>query len=106
MLVFLCKTEDGIRVGHVTGVQTCDLPISLCIGWYRIPYPETRRPSAGDSPCRWSPRLGIRNAVPPDTQGTADAPRHRHQIGRADSRKIEEATSWSHEVTKNRGKTV
>src|SRR5690625_6088973 len=25
---FLSQAEDGIRVGHVTGVQTCALPIS------------------------------------------------------------------------------
>src|SRR6266571_3925337 len=26
---FCFQAEDGIRVGHVTGVQTCALPISL-----------------------------------------------------------------------------
>src|SRR5690625_6682404 len=25
---FFCQAEDGIRDGHVTGVQTCALPIS------------------------------------------------------------------------------
>src|SRR5207253_6495959 len=25
---FFCQAEDGIRGGHVTGVQTCALPIS------------------------------------------------------------------------------
>src|SRR5690625_7832687 len=28
-VVFLFQAEDGIRDGHVTGVQTCALPISL-----------------------------------------------------------------------------
>src|SRR5439155_12788471 len=28
---FFCQAEDGIRAGHVTGVQTCALPI------YRLP---------------------------------------------------------------------
>src|SRR5690625_2731069 len=28
MLVFFFQAEDGIRDGHVTGVQTCALPIS------------------------------------------------------------------------------
>src|SRR6266702_1262844 len=28
-LVFFFQAEDGIRDGHVTGVQTCALPISL-----------------------------------------------------------------------------
>src|SRR5690625_7188835 len=27
--MFFFQAEDGIRVGHVTGVQTCALPISL-----------------------------------------------------------------------------
>src|SRR5437870_12261197 len=27
---FFLQAEDGIRVGHVTGVQTCALPISRC----------------------------------------------------------------------------
>src|SRR6266702_5909096 len=29
MCVFFFQAEDGIRDGHVTGVQTCALPISL-----------------------------------------------------------------------------
>src|SRR5690625_7589318 len=29
---FFFQAEDGIRDGHVTGVQTCALPISLLIG--------------------------------------------------------------------------
>src|SRR5690625_7350984 len=28
MCIFFFKAEDGIRDGHVTGVQTCALPIS------------------------------------------------------------------------------
>src|SRR5690625_6862781 len=31
-LWFFFQAEDGIRVGHVTGVQTCALPISLVVG--------------------------------------------------------------------------
>src|SRR5690625_2376428 len=29
MVVFFFQAEDGIRDGHVTGVQTCALPISI-----------------------------------------------------------------------------
>src|SRR6266508_5255443 len=29
MLLFFFQAEDGIRAGHVTGVQTCALPISI-----------------------------------------------------------------------------
>src|SRR5690625_5432391 len=38
MYVFFCQAEDGIRDGHVTGVQTCALPISSdnCV----LLYPE------------------------------------------------------------------
>src|SRR6266702_7546257 len=28
VIIFFFQAEDGIRVGHVTGVQTCALPIS------------------------------------------------------------------------------
>src|SRR5437870_6498489 len=31
--VFFFQAEDGIRDGHVTGVQTCALPISICHTW-------------------------------------------------------------------------
>src|SRR5437870_7092971 len=30
VLFFFFQAEDGIRDGHVTGVQTCALPISTC----------------------------------------------------------------------------
>src|SRR5439155_11397263 len=30
-LIFFFQAEDGIRDGHVTGVQTCALPISAAI---------------------------------------------------------------------------
>src|SRR5690606_40337882 len=40
---FFFQAEDGIRYFHVTGVQTCALPISLTsdVGACR-PYPESR----------------------------------------------------------------
>src|SRR5207253_6970297 len=31
---FFFQAEDGIRDGHVTGVQTCALPISITFGSY------------------------------------------------------------------------
>src|SRR5690625_930693 len=33
VLIFFFQAEDGIRDGHVTGVQTCALPISVT-GFY------------------------------------------------------------------------
>src|SRR5207253_3823126 len=29
LIIFFFQAEDGIRYGHVTGVQTCALPISI-----------------------------------------------------------------------------
>src|SRR5439155_18212298 len=36
--VFFFQAEDGIRDGHVTGVQTCALPISSCSSGRCIPH--------------------------------------------------------------------
>src|SRR5439155_11498911 len=41
--VFFFQAEDGIRDGHVTGVQTCALPISEP---HQIPYGATRHAAA------------------------------------------------------------
>src|SRR5439155_17566492 len=46
---FFYQAEDGIRVGHVTGVQTCALPISQSRKTTLLPPPRTyagRRRSA------------------------------------------------------------
>src|SRR5207253_4381250 len=62
---FFFQAEDGIRDGHVTGVQTCALPISR-----RCRARPTRRPSK----CRsW-------------VQRTKDARQVRREIGRASCR--------------------
>src|SRR6266702_6981388 len=45
-LVFFFQAEDGIRDGHVTGVQTCALPISLFTAG-RCAQPEHVARSAG-----------------------------------------------------------
>src|SRR5690606_39582422 len=42
--IFFFQAEDGIRVFHVTGVQTCALPICPCA-------PPTRRGAPGRNPC-------------------------------------------------------
>src|SRR5439155_9155666 len=39
---FFFQAEDGIRDGHVTGVQTCALPISFCAGM-RLRCPKPKR---------------------------------------------------------------
>src|SRR5690625_5475108 len=45
-LLFFFQAEDGIRDGHVTGVQTCALPIS--------PFPATR-----EELIEWAERNGL-----------------------------------------------
>src|SRR5439155_11346637 len=45
---FFFQAEDGIRDGHVTGVQTCALPIFIIWGW-PTPGWGCRNPRAG----RW-----------------------------------------------------
>src|SRR5690606_10727763 len=34
--IFIFQAEDGIRVFHVTGVQTCALPILACINYINL----------------------------------------------------------------------
>src|SRR5437870_12172787 len=46
---FFFQAEDGIRDGHVTGVQTCALPISRSC-YARSPHP--RRRTTGSMPAR------------------------------------------------------
>src|SRR5690606_18310021 len=46
LFYFFFQAEDGIRAFHVTGVQTCALPISGC--------PRRRRPTAPDRGARES----------------------------------------------------
>src|SRR5690606_40973272 len=51
--LFFFQAEDGIRAFHVTGVQTCALPICLeC----RAPELESR----GSEACTQSPQEGVR----------------------------------------------
>src|SRR5207253_8574820 len=54
---FFFQAEDGIRDGHVTGVQTCALPISAPTVWptraisSRLP----RHSKSATTRARWSP---------------------------------------------------
>src|SRR5439155_13496064 len=49
------QAEDGIRGGHVTGVQTCALPIYASCGRIRSPGPSafSAPPAAAPSPSAW-----------------------------------------------------
>src|SRR5207253_8469217 len=75
------QAEDGIRDGHVTGVQTCALPISLHP--YRRDLPSRTRPSPrrrrGRTPR--SARSATPPAPPPPPPGRAAAPGPRDGAG-------------------------
>src|SRR5207253_4920141 len=49
-LLFFFQAEDGIRDGHVTGVQTCALPISMAMNRRGKP-PRAVHAPTGSSPC-------------------------------------------------------
>src|SRR5690606_40314700 len=100
------QAEDGIRDFHVTGVQTCALPISAhdACGWFSIGHPKTRLPLPTPLPilrtaCPASPPRGRQDDDPIDERTPFERtrrPRRRHaQIGRASCRERESATSWS-----------
>src|SRR5439155_12704178 len=66
---FFFQAEDGIRAGHVTGVQTCALPILSKIGTYLdVPIFDTESAAAFDMGM-WPPSAGARANKPFDLQG-------------------------------------
>src|SRR5439155_8898571 len=75
---FFFQAEDGIRDGHVTGVQTCALPISR----------STRSPARPITSCRaspWSQERLVARLISPSRFGpigTPTAPR-RHAVYRS-----------------------
>src|SRR5439155_8531542 len=79
------QAEDGIRDGHVTGVQTCALPIS---GGARPEPPRSR------APCRPAPRgdpppSPRRPPAPPRAPGrTRRARPRRSPRGRSEERRV------------------
>src|SRR5690606_41160722 len=91
--LFFFQAEDGIRGFHVTGVQTCALPI--CTRAVN-PFPARARPTACGRACtkRWvgRPALhGPRRAESPAFAATSGSPppnrrRGARQIGRASCR--------------------
>src|SRR5690606_39708297 len=79
---FFFQAEDGIRDFHVTGVQTCALPISRPVGGWVRSFP--RRPSSRRRGSPWSGGgTGRRRGGRPSSRGT----RARWEIGRASCRK-------------------
>src|SRR5690625_7907157 len=57
MMIFFFQAEDGIRDGHVTGVQTCALPI-----WAMVGAPELSSPF-GSLPASRSPSTAAGQTV-------------------------------------------
>src|SRR5207253_3620847 len=61
---FFFQAEDGIRDGHVTGVQTCALPIfSVALRWYSPPA------NILPDPCCFSTAACRCNSPPESTRG-------------------------------------
>src|SRR5690606_39394396 len=46
LIVFFFQAEDGIRDFHVTGVQTCALPICVLLGICAVPVSQAAEPGA------------------------------------------------------------
>src|SRR5690606_40982143 len=86
---FLFQAEDGIRDFHVTGVQTCALPISVPLGRLlcqvsRVVHLESRNPQVGPhpEPARRQPVCSSR--TPPsgcDRIAAASSPRSAERSG-------------------------
>src|SRR5215510_10852840 len=55
---FFFQAEDGIRDGHVTGVQTCALPISACADPHK-----TQKRQAADT-TQMAARCSVRDSGP------------------------------------------
>src|SRR5690606_40088404 len=83
-VIFFFQAEDGIRDFHVTGVQTCALPISARTG----PAPRT----VTASPWQGNPRSPPRSAPAPEAPRTPPGTRRSAPAGCRRSRS-EEHTS-------------
>src|SRR5690606_40827186 len=88
LLIFFFQAEDGIRDFHVTGVQTCALPISpprLRLGERALADPGRLRQRTE----RHAARLAeIANAGAHDGGLAADTPRARPRPPRSEERRV------------------
>src|SRR5690606_39988814 len=93
-VVFFFQAEDGIRDFHVTGVQTCALPISARPELPRPePYPPGPRPSPRPEPYPPEPYPPPQPPRPPRMAAVDDS---RRQIGRASCRERAEPPGGVH----------
>src|SRR5690606_41171145 len=78
---FFFQAEDGIRDFHVTGVQTCALPI-----WHRqhVPLPVRYAPPRSARDVGRHPPPRDHSAAPPPRQTTGPAP----APGRSEERRV------------------
>src|SRR5439155_13008981 len=92
-LLFFFQAEDGIRDGHVTGVQTCALPISTRWGLkVRSPTtPPATEPSApSESPAVPAPTEKPAEPAPPaepkpesnESSGSCDGRSEERRVGK------------------------
>src|SRR5207253_7461726 len=99
---FFFQAEDGIRDGHVTGVQTCALPISDAHRPERLPA-DRSRVGCRTPACRQ--RGPARRRVPRrprQDDGPEDRPQRRYEIGRASCRERVESMGVAVTVKKKR----
>src|SRR5690625_5616899 len=77
-IFFVFQADDGIRDGHVTGVQTCALPIST-------------QQSQSATPNNRTPNQAPQSVAPQNPQGTAESSPNDAdaKIGRASCRERE-----------------
>src|SRR5439155_5668103 len=89
MRLFFFQAEDGIRDGHVTGVQTCALPISKCV---RLTWRLAALTASGVAPEGpvFLPDVHVIGVRPVD--GPSPGGRQRAQIGRASCRERVKST--------------
>src|SRR5207302_2145083 len=89
---FFFQAEDGIRDFHVTGVQTCALPIcyrEVSSGLTPIMQMLARRKPGANLPVAGSPKAALaETAVCRSCKSSAACPRGRFSSGRSEERRV------------------
>src|SRR5690625_8048994 len=96
LVFFFFQAEDGIRAGHVTGVQTCALPISA-----ELPPPEPPGMRSRSQGLRVGPKALLSVEEPIANSSMLVLPRM-GKIGRASCREREEIAAVAGAVQRKR----
>src|SRR5690606_40224084 len=104
IFIFFFQAEDGIRDFHVTGVQTCALPI--CLPWWGVsPLREAPRFSAMGRPLRPG-RLSWCSGGHGNVPGRGPEASAAEEIGRASCRERGERSGGGGGLRRKRGVCV